>query len=259
MNKSLIFIFFFFCNVNSLWAQDNYEIQVYSSPTQTKGTTMFELHSNYTFNGQKNIIDGVRPDNHSLHETLEITQGITDNFEIGFYIFTNYTGAYAYKYVGSHIRPRIRVPEKWHWPFGASLSTEFGFQSHYYSGDTWSLEIRPILDKQFNKLYVSFNPTLGVGLGGNKNHSPSIEPNLKTSYTFKKVALGFEYYGDVGQLNHIPKISEENHALFLAADFDIDPRWELNFGPGWGLTKASDGFIFKIIAGRRINWKRTRK
>jgi len=132
----------FFCSLlffNIAGAQDNYEIQVYSSPTQTKGSTMFELHSNFTFNGEKNVIDGVRPSNHALHETLEITQGITNNFEIDFYFFTNYTNGYGYRYVGSHIRPRVSVPEKWNWPVGVSLSTEIGFQSSEYSWETWSL------------------------------------------------------------------------------------------------------------------------
>lgn len=34
-------------------AQDNYEIQVYASPTQAKGSTIFVLLSNFTFNGEK--------------------------------------------------------------------------------------------------------------------------------------------------------------------------------------------------------------
>jgi hypothetical protein len=104
------FIAVIFFNIAA--AQDNYEIQVYSSPTQTKVTTMFELHSNYTFDSQQNVIDGVCPGNHALHETLEITQGIAENFEIGFYFFTNYTNGYGYRYVGSHIRPRVSIPEK---------------------------------------------------------------------------------------------------------------------------------------------------
>lgn len=254
---SILFISLFLFNIAA--AQDNYEIQVYGSPTQTKGSTMFELHSNYTFDGQKNIIDGVRPSNDALHETLEITHGVTDNFEIGFYFFTNYTSPYGYKYVGSHIRPRVSVPENWHWPVGVSLSTEIGFQSSDYSEDTWSLEIRPIVDKQFNKVYVAFNPTFGVGLKGSSDHSPSFEPNIKTSYSFNKVALGLEYYGSLGQMDNIPQLSRQNHALFVAADVDIDPRWELNFGPGWGLTQATDAFVFKVILGRRITWKKTGK
>jgi hypothetical protein len=240
-----------------LSAQENYEIQVYASPTMTKGNTIFELHSNFTFSGEKNTVDKVIPSNHSLHETVEITHGITANFEIGFYLFTNYTEPYGYKVIGSHIRPRISVPQKWNWPVGASLSTEFGYQKREYSTETWNIEVRPIIDKQWKNFYVSFNPTFGIALKSDSNiHTPAFEPNLKASYTIRKVALGVEYYGDVGVLNDVPNVSEQSHALFIVADLYFDPRWEINFGPGFGLTKNTDDLVFKIIIGRRINWKK---
>ena len=46
---------------------------------------------------------------------------------------------------------------------------------------------------------------------------------------------------------------------FFAADLYIDPRWEINLGPGFGLTENADDFVFKILIGRRINWKRGSK
>jgi hypothetical protein len=254
MKKLTAFTFLFISLIAH--SQDNYEIQVYASPAMAKGNTIFELHSNFTFAGEKNIVDGVRPGYQSLHETLEITHGITGNFEIGFYLFTNYTSPYGYKVIGTHIRPRISVPEKWKWPVGVSLSTEFGFQQPEYSSDTWSIEIRPIIDKQFKKFYIAFNPVFDVGLKGiSKDHTPAFEPNVKTSYTFNKVALGLEYYGDMGQLNRIPGLSEQTHTLFVVADLYINPKWEVNIGPGFGLTKTTDGFIFKLLVGRRISWK----
>lgn len=66
------------------FAQGNYEVQVYGSEMVPPGRTMVELHSNFTFEGSKTPVDGVLPDNHALHETIEITQGITDWFETGF-------------------------------------------------------------------------------------------------------------------------------------------------------------------------------
>jgi hypothetical protein len=254
--KKMLSLFFLVLLFSKSDAQDNYEIQVYSSPTQDKGTAIFEVHSNFTFSGEKNIVDGVRPSFHALHETLEITQGVGENFEIGFYIFTNSTNPYGFAYVGSHVRPRVTVPKKWKWPVGASLSVEVGFQKKEYASDNWNAEIRPIIDKQLNRLYISFNPTLGIGLDAKEDHTPSFEPNLKTSYSFSKVSVGLEYYGNIGQLNQVHAISEQGHALFAVADLDIDPKWEINFGPGWGLTKATDGFVFKLIVGRRINWKK---
>lgn len=257
--RKLCLLFFFQGCIYFISAQDNYEIQVYSSPTMTKGVTMFELHSNFTFIGQKNVIDDVDPTYHALHETLEITQGITNNFELGFYLFTNYTDKYGYKVVGTHIRPRVSVPDKWNWPVGVSLSTEFGYQKREYSADTWSIEIRPIIDKQWGNFYVAFNPTFGISVKpDSSDHVPSFEPNIKVSYAINKVALGVEYYGDIGNVDDIPKLPEQSHSLFFAADLDIDPRWEINFGPGIGLTKNTDAFVFKLILGRRINWKKTK-
>lgn len=247
---SFIYISFF------SYAQDNYEIQVYGSQTQPKGSAMFELHSNFTFNGEKAIIDGVRPSNQALHETLEITNGITDNFELGFYLFTNYTSQYGYQIIGSHIRPRIMAPLSWHLPVGLSLSTEFGYQSKYYSPDTWSIEIRPIVDKQWKNLYVSFNPTVGVALKGIDQHkAPDFEPNVKVAYQFfKNTDFGFEYYGSVGPINNFEQLPQENHALFLVYDLENNNDWEVNIGPGWGLTPATDGLVFKVLIGRKIKW-----
>src|SRR5580693_7119581 len=72
-------------------AQDNYEIQVYGSDLVDPGHTMVELHSNFTIDGSKTVVDGVYPTNHAEHETVEITHGFNDWFECGFYIFTSIT------------------------------------------------------------------------------------------------------------------------------------------------------------------------
>src|SRR5208337_4585053 len=69
--------------------QDNYEIQVYSSEATPKNVTMVEIHSNFTVDGSKHVINSVLPSSHAEHETLEITQGWTDWFETGFYVFTS--------------------------------------------------------------------------------------------------------------------------------------------------------------------------
>jgi hypothetical protein len=241
----------------SATAQNNYEIQVYASPTQTEHSTMFELHSNYTFDGSTQVVEGVIPSNHSLHETLEITTGITPVFEIGAYLFTNYTSGYGYQIVGTHIRPRVMAPAGWGIPFGLSLSLEFGYQKAEYSNDTWSLEIRPILDKQWDKLYVSLNPTFGISLKSQYNSAvPAFEPNVKISYTFfKNAAFGIEYYGDLGPVTQFDQGSQQNHALFIAYDLENNPGWELNIGAGFGLTPATDPFVLKVIIGRKVRWK----
>lgn len=246
-----------FCAIS----QENYEIQVYGSPTMTKGQTIFELHSNFTAQGGKDIVKGVLPSWHSWHETIEITHGITNNFELGFYLFTNYTPQHGFKVIGSHIRPRIAAPEKWKLPVGLSLSAEIGWQNQEYSAETFSMEIRPIIDKTIGKWYLCLNPTLGVAFQAiEKPSAPAFAPNIKVSYAASpKMSIGTEYYGDLGPLNQFDKLPEQNHALFLVADLYLNPMWEVNFGPGFGLTDATDGLVIKLLLGRRINWGKARK
>ena len=99
--------------LNSSAAQDNYEIQVYGYDQVEPHHTMVELHSNFTFQGSKTSQDGLLPTNHQLHETVEITHGFKDWFETGFYIFTSAQNGQGLDWVGTHIRPRVRIPSKW--------------------------------------------------------------------------------------------------------------------------------------------------
>src|SRR5947207_5932210 len=84
-------------------AQDNYEIQVYGYDTVAPGSTMVELHSNFTVDGSKTVVAGVLPTNHAEHETIEITQGWTNWFETGFYIFTSIQPDGGWQWVGDHV------------------------------------------------------------------------------------------------------------------------------------------------------------
>ncbi len=235
-------------------AQENYEIQVYSSETTEKGVTMLELHSNFTLDGSTTTVNDVLPTNHVFHETVEITHGFNDWFEIGFYFFNALGDQQRSNYVGSHIRPRVAAPERWKLPVGLSLSAEFGFQNLQYCEDDWTVEIRPIIDKRFKNLYISFNPTVDRSLhGASENSGFVFSPNFKIDYEIKKViAPGLEYYGSVGPFSHFDAFDEQQHTVFLSFDILGMEKWELNFGYGLGFTRSTDSSIFKIILGRKF-------
>ena len=241
-----------------LAAQDNYEIQVYGVDTVDPGATMVEFHTNFTAQGSKTTMDGVLPTEHAFHETIEITQGINSWFETGFYIFTSARAGDGWQWVGDHIRPRLRIPEKWGWPVGLSLSNEIGYQRARFSADTWTWEIRPIVDKKAGRWYLSFNPTLDKSLhGASVPQGWVFSPNAKVSYDFSKVISGgLEYYGSVGPVGNPDPLAQQQQQLFPAVDLNVSPDWELNFGVGWGLTRSTDHLILKAIVGRRFNWRK---
>jgi hypothetical protein len=240
--------------LTAVQAQDNYEIQIYGSETVPVGRTMVELHSNYAVNGERETVNGVLPSNHAFHETLEITQGFTPWFETGFYVFTSIQPQSGWEWVGDHIRPRIRIPEEWHWPVGLSLSTEVGYQRRSFSEDTWTWEVRPIIDKQWGHLYVAFNPAFEKSLQGvNSNLGWDFAPGAKVSFEVTKVvALGVEYYASLGPVGNFASWGDQQQQIFPVVDLSLSPKWEFNFGVGFGLTRSTDALLVKLILGRQF-------
>ncbi len=237
-------------------AQDNYEIQVYSYDTVPRHKTMLELHTNFAFEGEKDVVDGMQPTEHALHETIEITHGFNDWFETGLYIFTSARNGNGWDWVGDHIRPRFRIPESWHWPVGVSLSNEIGYQRRQFSPDTWTWEIRPIVDKQMGRFYWSFNPSFDRSFHGESVDQGFVfSPNFKVSYDVtRKVAGGFEYYGSLGPVTGFDPLRDQQQQLFPTIDLNLSPKWEFNFGVGVGMTRSTDHLIAKMILGYRFDF-----
>jgi hypothetical protein len=61
---------------------------------------------------------------------------------------------------------RARAPAQWKLSVGLSVSAEAGFQKREYASDQWTLEIRPIINKQIKRWYLAFNPTLDRSFKG---------------------------------------------------------------------------------------------
>lgn len=243
-----------------LCGQDNYEIQVYSYDIVPPKTTMVEIHSNFTVDGQKQVVHGVVPSNHAEHETLEVTQGWTNWFETGFYVFSSIQPDDGWEWVGDHIRPRIAAPESWHLPVGLSVSQEIGYQRRKFAEDSWNYELRPIIDKKIGSWYFDFNPTFDRALHGlNTGKGWEFSPNVKVSYDLtRKITGGFEYYGGLGPLSNFDPINQQSQQIFPTIDLNLSPDWEFNFGVGVDVANSSDHLIVKCIVGRRFSWRHGR-
>jgi hypothetical protein len=148
----------------------------------------------------------------------------------------------------------VRVPESWHWPVGVSLSLEFGYQRYVFSPDTWTLEIRPIIDKQIGRLYLALNPVMDRSF-----HGPSVPqglvfaPEFKAGYDFTpKINAGLEYYSSLGPIGNFDPLYQQEQEIVPAMDLSLSPNWEFNFGVGVGVTRGTDHLLVKMILGRRF-------
>lgn len=236
-------------------AQNNFEIQVYGAETTAPGSTMIELHSNSAIKGTTRKEGRVLPTQHAAHETLEITHGFTSWFETALYVFTSVQPDTGWEWVGNHLRPRVRAPERWRLPVGLGLSAEIGYQRPEFSADTWTLELRPIIDQQVGPWYWAFNPVFDHAIRGeNGGRGLEFSPAAKVSYSVTpKLSGGLEFYGAVGPLDRIDPGREQQHQIFPVVDIDLGPRWEFNFGIGIGLTPSTDSLLVKMILGYRFD------
>ncbi len=144
---------------------------------------------------------------------------------------------------------------------GVSLSNEIGYQRREFSADTWTWEIRPIVDRQLGRWYLSFNPTLDRSFHGpSVNRGVEFSPNAKVAFSFtKKIAGGLEYYAAYGPITGFDPLHEQQQQFVPSIDIDFGPQWEFNAGIGVGVTGATDHLIVKCILGRRFDWHHSKK
>ena len=233
------------------FAQADNEIQVYASPTIGKQKTIIELHNNYTFKGSEYLID---PGTASwLNHTLEITHGLGENVEIGFYTFVTLSPDGKYQYLGNQIRPRVTAPDRWNLPFGMSISAEFGrFRDNIFIPFYWQGEVRPIFDQSFGNVYASFNPNIDFVVSG-PGKQVGFSPQFKALYNVKqKAGVGFEYYSGLGSFSNFLPMKQQEHLIGPMFDLLAYPDWELQTGWLFGLTPNSNQSIFKLLIGRRF-------
>src|SRR5262245_52997160 len=233
-------------------AQDLFEIQVYPYETVPPGRTMVELHNNFFPSGTKDAPSGEFAEHHQARTPLEVTHGFTKYFELGGYIVTaSHVPGEGPQFAGTRIRPRFRLPETPRFFFNVSVSLELGFNQPEFEANTRTLEIRPILEHEEGRFYLSINPDLSKALKGpDSGSAPEFEPGVKVAWSVTpKVAAGVEYYGATGPITHFEPRGDQRHMIFPTIDLDVSPDWELNFAIGRGLTGASEHWVLKAIVG----------
>src|SRR5207244_2009790 len=102
--------------------------------------------------------------------------------------------------------------------------------------------------------YWSFNPTVDRSFeGASERQGLGFSPHFKVSYDITPtVSDGLEYYGALDPLSAFDAVVRQQHKLFPVVDLDIGPRWEFNFGVGFGLTRSTDSLSVKLILGYRF-------
>lgn len=231
-------------------AQDAFELQVYDSETAAPGQVGAELHVNTVLDGRRERAGVELPTHHVTHLTVEPHLGVTDWLELGAYVSTAVRADGTFDFAGLKARVKLRWPKKLAGVVGLALNQELSATSALYEAGQYAWELRPIVDLDWDRLYLALNPNLAVPLGGAEAGHPEFEPCFKASVrVLPFLAVGAEYLGAFGPLAHPTPLGEQSHRVFGA--LDLDWTWgrhafQVDLAAGYDLT-GPDKAVAKLI------------
>ncbi|QOZ30940.1 hypothetical protein [Bradyrhizobium sp. CCBAU 53421] len=223
------------------------EIQVYNAGIAAVGQLTVQQHLNYVGIGQKDPpFPGGFPSNHSLNGTPEFAYGMTDWWELGLYLpFAVQDRQFlsdAFKLRTVFVSPNA---DKRNLFYG--INFELSYEMPKFAQTRWGLEIRPIIGVRNADYEFIVNPIVDVGFGryGEADFAPAARVARKLK---DDVYVGLEYYADFGKIGAFSPLAEQQHTLFAVTDFKVGDV-DIDFGVGYGLTRASDRLVVKTIIG----------
>ena len=231
-------------------AIDFYEIQIYDTDTEPVGHLMLELHSNTTTTATGESAKN-QMDVHQIHETLEATYGVLRWVEIGQYFATAKLSNGDYEYAGSRTKIHFGIPQTFEWPVQFGGNIEFDYMRRAAEENPLNLELRPIIGGTYKKFRLVVNLALEKPFSGPTTHrGVQFEPSGELVYDLHRwVSPAIEYYADMGAIQPLEKVQDQQHFIVPTLNFHFLPQLELNLGVGIGVTRASNGVFLKSIVG----------
>jgi hypothetical protein len=231
-------------------AIDFYEIQIYDTDTAPVGHLTLELHSNTTTTATGYLAKS-QIDVHQIHETVEGTYGVLRWLEVGQYFATAKLSNGEYEYAGSRTKVHFGIPQTFEWPVQFGGNVELDYMRFAAEDNPMTLELRPIAGTNFKGFRLVGNFAVEDPFSGRQAHRGfQFEPSGMLVYKLNDwLSPAVEYYADMGAIQPLPKVQDQQHFIVPALNFDFIPQLELNLGVGIGVTRASHGVFLKSIVG----------
>lgn len=235
------------CGCLPMLAQDPFEIHVYEYETLRPGDFTFETHLNYVGSGTRFSEGTVAPFHDQFHATFELTTGLTDWASVGVMQLNAHRPGKSIESAGWRVLPHFYLPRSWAVPVDLGLVAEFSFQNTTYEENSRRVEIRPIVEKNFGKAQLDFNPVFERALHGPGTRAGwNFEPAARIGYeAMERFTPSIEYYSAWGPLPSFLPPGQQFHQILPGGDLKLARNLEWSFGVGVAATGAGNRVVFK--------------
>lgn len=229
------------------------EIQVYTDDINEPGKFGLELHVNTTPEGRRTPdYPGEVVPHHGWRITPEFSYGLAPSWEAGLYLPVSREPSGNTQLAGAKLRlkwlPVKPAEGEVGWFFGAN--GELSRLKGRFSQSRTGFELRLMGGWRSTDWLFALNPVFGWNLSdGMRSSIADVSLAAKASRTVARdLALGLEYYSDLGTTRRILPVNRQGNTLYAAVDARLG-GWDINFGVGRGLTGGADNLTVKAIIG----------
>lgn len=240
IQPGLLFAIVGLCAASPASALNYYELEVYPYRTAAQGEWELENATSQTRRA------AMTEDGGRVRSSFEATYGLTDKTEISAYGDFFKAPGDGWAFGGQRYHVRTRFYEKGELPVDLGAYIEFEMPKH--DEDTHEIELRGIMEKDFGKWTVDFNPIFekvlkgeAVANGWKFQYAASLIYRLNES-----IQPRLDFFGDLGPLRNFLPRGEQKHLISPAVDFHLAHHIKAQAGVAFGLTDATEQRLIRF-------------
>jgi hypothetical protein len=228
-----------------------FELEAYPATTEGRGLHEIENTTTYVANGRnptEEEVTGEEPRRHHLFRTsLEYNYGLTDKIDIAAYLDLDKPNGKDLEYAGSRFRARGALWDKGRFP--VDLGWYFEAEVPNQGEADLELEFRPIASRDFGRFSIDLDPIFELPTVADERRTIEFQYAARVYYRLSRNFMpSLEFFGGAGQIRNLDPSREQEHYVFPVVYGRLDefvPGLHFVFGPGFGITPASDKVIVK--------------
>jgi hypothetical protein len=227
-------------------ALEYFELEVYGHQTAAMGEREFENASTFS--------DPGKDSKGMFRSSFELNYGLTNNLELAAYTDFQGTQSTDFSLAAVRVRARYSFFEKNQLPVDLGVYGELAFPR----GEDAQMEgeIRGIVEKDFDRLNLAFNPIIERKLVVKNNAATDVEFAASTSVGYRIDKTWHPHLDLFGQLGEVEGEGEDAHGgnellLMPAVDVRVARNFMVGAHAGFGLTDATE----KALGGLRVEYE----